>query len=81
MAAESDERDINLGPFFSLGVLLVVFGLRRRKKLAVVAGLGSIWVDQRSSFGRSLTERIKNRGVQMAEAQAERASAATPVGN
>jgi hypothetical protein len=68
---EHEERDINLGPFFTAGVLLIAFGLRRRKKLAVGAGLASIWIDQRSAFGRSLTKRIRDRAEGMAPADVD----------
>jgi hypothetical protein len=53
------EVDVSLGPFFSLGALLVVVGVLRRKPLALLAGLGAIWVDQRSAFGQRLKERVR----------------------
>ena len=52
---------VSLGPFFSLGALLVVVGVLRRRPLALAAGLGAIWVDQRSAFGQRLKERIRAR--------------------
>jgi len=70
MAEEQNERDIRLGPFFTAGVLLLAFGLLRRRKLAVGAGLASMWIDQRSALGRGITNRI----VERAEQQAERRS-------
>ena len=53
--------EVSLGPFFSLGALLVIIGVLRRRPLALVAGLGAIWVDQRSAFGQRLKERIRAR--------------------
>ena len=55
------EVQVSLGPFFSLGALLVIIGVLRRRPLALVAGLGAIWVDQRSAFGQRLKERIRAR--------------------
>jgi hypothetical protein len=52
---------VSLGPFFSLGALLVIIGVLRRRPLALVAGLAAIWVDQRSAFGQRLKERIRAR--------------------
>ena len=65
----------SLGPFFTAGVLLLAFGLLRRRKLAVGAGLFSIWIDQRSALGRGLTKRIRDRAEQMAPADADRTGA------
>ena len=56
---ESGKRDVELGPFFSVGVVLVVYGLIRRRFLLVAAGLASIWVDQRSELGRSIKAKIR----------------------
>jgi hypothetical protein len=56
---ESRQRDVELGPFFSVGVVLVVYGLVRRRLLVVAAGLASIWVDQRSELGRSVKEKVR----------------------
>ena len=56
---ESSKRDIELGPFFSVGVVLVVYGLIRRRLFLVAAGLGSIWLDQRSELGRSIKAKIR----------------------
>jgi hypothetical protein len=61
------ERDVELGPFFTAGVLLVAFGLLRRRKLAVAAGLGAIWIDQRSELGRGVKHRIRARTDRLAE--------------
>jgi hypothetical protein len=64
-ADEKNERDISLGPFFTAGVLLLAFGLLRRRKLAVGAGLVSIWIDQRSELGRGLKKRVRDRAEQL----------------
>jgi hypothetical protein len=72
---EPGERDINLGPFFTAGVLLLAFGLLRRRKLAVGAGLFSIWIDQRSALGRGVTKRIRDRAEQLAPPDADQAAA------
>ena len=53
------ERNIELGPLFSVGVVLVVYGLLRRRMLAAAGGLAAIVLDQRSQFGRSLKERAR----------------------
>jgi hypothetical protein len=58
-ASESGKRDIMLGPFFSVGVVLLVWGLIRRRPVLAAAGLGSIWFDQRSELGRSLKEKVR----------------------
>jgi hypothetical protein len=56
---ESGKRDIMLGPFFSVGVVLLVWGLIRRRPVLAAAGLGSIWFDQRSALGRSVKEKVR----------------------
>ena len=58
---------MELGPFFLSGAILLAYGLTRRKKLAVVAGLGAIWIDQRSELGRGLKKRIRARTDRLAE--------------
>ena len=58
---EVHDVQVSLGPFFTLGALLVVVGVLRRKQLALIAGLASVWVDQRSAFGQRLKERIRAR--------------------
>ncbi len=72
---EHKEPDVSLGPFFTAGALLVAFGLVRRRKLAVGAGLVSIWLDQRSELGRSLKKRIRERAGQMAPADVDQTAA------
>jgi hypothetical protein len=61
------ELNVSLGPLFTAGAILLVYGLLRRKKIAVGAGLGAIWLDQRSEFGRSLKRRIRARSSPMVE--------------
>ena len=57
---ENEEYDVELGPFFTAGVLALAYGLLRRRKLAIATGLGAIWVDQRTELGRSLKRRIRS---------------------
>jgi hypothetical protein len=54
-----EEFDVELGPLFAAGVVLAAYGILRRRAGAVLAGLGAIWLDQRSGLGRSLRERAK----------------------
>jgi hypothetical protein len=58
-APEPDKYKVELGPFFSLGAVLLVYGLVRRKFFAVAAGLGAIFLDQRTELGRSLKEKAR----------------------
>lgn len=64
---------MELGPFFLSGAILLVYGLKRRRKLAVAAGLVSIWLDQRSKLGRGLKKRIKARSEQLAGTDGDQA--------
>jgi len=57
---ENEKHDVELGPFFTAGVLVLAYGLLRRRKLAIATGLGAIWVDQRTEVGRSLKRRIRS---------------------
>jgi hypothetical protein len=70
---EPENYDVELGPFFTVGVLVLAYGLLRRKKLAVAAGLGAIWVDQRSEFGRELKRRIRSKMKEQIKAHARSA--------
>jgi hypothetical protein len=54
-----EERGVSLGPFFTLGAVLVLVGLLRRRPLALAAGVGAIWLDQRSKLGQRLKAQIK----------------------
>jgi hypothetical protein len=56
---ENEKYEVELGPFFTAGVLVLAYGLLRRRKLAIATGLGAIWVDQRTELGRSLKRRIR----------------------
>ena len=55
------EFDVSLGPLFTLGAVLVLLGVLRRRPLAFVAGVGAIWLDQRSELGRRLREQVVSR--------------------
>jgi hypothetical protein len=57
---DNEKYEVELGPFFTAGVLVLAYGLLRRRKLAIAAGLGAIWVDQRTELGRSLKRRIRS---------------------
>jgi len=74
-AAEDVAGDVELGPFFTSGVVLIAYGLFRRRPLAVATGLGAIWLDQRSELGRSLTRRVRNAAKAQIKAHAPSASA------
>jgi hypothetical protein len=65
--AGREEREISLGPLFTAGILLLVYGLIRRRPLAVAGGLGSIWLDQRSRLGRALKQRVRGLSPQPEE--------------
>lgn len=56
-----DDSGVSLGPLFALGALLLLVGVLRRRPLALAAGLGAIWLDQRSEFGQSLKARFDDR--------------------
>jgi len=73
--AEQENYDVELGPFFTAGVLLLAYGLLRRRKLAVAAGLGAIWVDQRSELGRNLKRRIRSKMKEQIKAHGRQPSA------
>jgi hypothetical protein len=62
-APESGKRDIELGPLFSVGIVLLLYGLIRRKVVLAAAGLGSIFLDQRSELGRSLKEKVRAKSM------------------
>jgi hypothetical protein len=56
---EPENYEVELGPFFTAGVIVLAYGLVRRRGLAIAAGLGAIWIDQRTEFGRDLKRRIR----------------------
>jgi hypothetical protein len=43
------------------GVVLVSYGLLRRRVLAAAVGLGAIWFDQRSEVGRSVKAKARTK--------------------
>ena len=55
---ETGERDVRLGPLFALGAVLLAVGLLRRRPIVAAAGIGAVWLDQRSAFGDALKRRI-----------------------
>lgn len=67
---EDEEYEVELGPFFTAGVLVLVYGLLRRRKLAITTGLGAIWVDQRTELGRAVKRRIRNAADERIKAHA-----------
>jgi hypothetical protein len=56
--SEDENFELERGPLFTAGVLVLVYGLLQRRGLAIAAGLGAIWLDQRSEFGRALNKRF-----------------------
>jgi hypothetical protein len=54
------ERDITLGPFFTLGVVLVGVAARRRSWLLAGIGVAAIVADQQLPFARRLKESIRD---------------------
>jgi len=75
--SDHEEYDVELGPLFTAGVLVLVYGLLRRRKLAVAGGLGAIWLDQRSEFGRHLKKRVRSAMKEQIKAHARSAPEAT----
>jgi hypothetical protein len=55
-----EDHDLELGPFFTAGVLLLAYGIIRRRSLAVAAGVGAIWLNQRTELGRALKQRVRS---------------------
>ena len=78
--AGQDNYDVELGPFFTAGVLVLAYGLLRRRKLAVAAGLGAIWVDQRTELGRELKRRIRSKMKKQIKAHGRNRSAPAGTG-
>jgi hypothetical protein len=62
------ERDITLGPFFTLGVVLVVVAARRRSWFLAGVGVAAIVADQRLPFARRLKESVREWGDRSAAA-------------
>jgi hypothetical protein len=74
---EDENFEVERGPLFTAGVLLLVYGLLRRRGLAIAAGLGTIWLDQRSEFGRALNKRFGSALKKRIKAHAHSAPDAT----
>jgi hypothetical protein len=72
------ERKVELGPLFSIGVVLVVYGLLRRRMLAAAAGLGAIWLDQRTELGRSVKEKARAKYMTVQYVEDDREKSAGP---
>jgi hypothetical protein len=68
--SEDENFEVELGPLFTAGVLALVYGLLRRRRLAIGAGLGAIWLDQRLEFGRGLKRRVRAAMKKQIKAQA-----------
>ena len=56
------ERDITLGPFFTVGAVLLGVAARRRSWFLAGAGVAAIVADQRLPFARRLKESIREWG-------------------
>jgi hypothetical protein len=76
--SEPETYEVELGPFFTAGVLVLAYGLLRRRKLAIAAGVGAIWVDQRTQLGRSLKRRIRSAMKEQIKAHARGGEAEAP---
>jgi hypothetical protein len=57
--SEDESFEVERGPLFTAGVLVLAYGLLRRRRLAIGAGLGATWLDQRTEFGRSLKRPVR----------------------
>ncbi len=57
---EDAQYDVELGPLFAVGAIVLAYGLLRRKPLSVAVGIGAIWLDQRSEFGRTVKRRANS---------------------
>jgi hypothetical protein len=75
--SEDETFQVERGPLFTSGVLLLVYGLLRRRGLAIAAGLGAIWLDQRSELGRALNNRFESAVKKQIKAHAHSAPVAT----
>ena len=64
------ERDVSLGPFFTLGVVLLGVAARRRSWPLAGVGVAAIVADQRLPFAVRLKQRIvelADRSVKVAD--------------
>jgi hypothetical protein len=57
---EDAQYDVELGPLFAVGVIILAYGLLRRKPLPFAVGIGAVWLDQRSGFGRAVKRRANS---------------------
>ena len=57
---ETENYDVELGPLFTFGMVLIVLGFFRRRAFMVAAGIGAVWLDQRTDLGRRLKGRIRS---------------------
>jgi hypothetical protein len=55
----ADELEVSLGPLFTLGAVLLIYGLLRRRPVFMAGGIAAVWLDQRSELGRSLKARVR----------------------
>jgi hypothetical protein len=65
--AATTNYDVELGPLFATGVILVAVGVVRRSALLVAGGVGAVWLDQRTAFGQSLKERARRLSAQVVD--------------
>ena len=65
--AATDRHEVELGPFFTAGVVLLAYGLLRRRTLVAAGGIAAVWIDQRSELGRSVKRRVRAMSVQVVE--------------
>ncbi len=65
------ERDVSLGPFFALGVVLLGLAARRRSLPLAGVGAAAIVADQRLPFAVRLKQRIIELADQGAKAADE----------
>ena len=56
---DPESGDIELGPFFTAGVVLILVGLRRRRPLPIALGVASILFEQKTEPGRALRRSIR----------------------
>ena len=79
-AEQKNHWVVEFGPFFTAGVLVLAYGVLRRRKLAIAAGLGAIWVDQRTEIGRDLKRRIRSKMKEQIKAHGRHSSAPAGTG-
>lgn len=57
---EDAQYDVELGPLFAVGVIVLAYGVLRRTPLTIAVGIGAIWLDQRSELGRAVKRRANS---------------------